>query len=163
MLYYTNLITEMINKYKQMIGFGLTCTLAMGTYKYIQSFTQPKELEVSKYKVDELMNIYAEYLNDSKALEKIIPREFSSNNQLNHLTHNLYYTKTSADLNSLSKCFSQPIWELLDRGGKRWRPFFCMLLAQTYGHSKEKVTDIAALVEIIHNGTLVIDDIEDHS
>lgn len=32
-----------------------------------------------------------------------------------------------------------------------------------YGHKKEEVYDIAALCEIIHNGTLIVDDIEDSS
>ena len=38
-----------------------------------------------------------------------------------------------------------------------------MLIAQLYGHKKEEVFDIAALCEIIHNGTLIVDDIEDSS
>ena len=37
-----------------------------------------------------------------------------------------------------------------------------MLIAQLYGHKKEEVFDIAALCEIIHNGTLIVDDIEDN-
>jgi len=32
-------------------------------------------------------------------------------------------------LTSLTKSLSEPIWDLLDRGGKRWRPVLCMLIA----------------------------------
>jgi geranylgeranyl pyrophosphate synthase len=38
-----------------------------------------------------------------------------------------------------------------------------MLIAQMYGHTKEEVYDIAAACEVIHNGSLMIDDIEDSS
>ena len=38
-----------------------------------------------------------------------------------------------------------------------------MLIAQAYGHAKQEVYDIAALCEIVHNGTLIVDDIEDSS
>lgn len=79
------------------------------------------------------------------------------------LTSNLFYRRTTSHLNSLSKSLSEPIYDLLDRGGKKWRPILCMLIAQLYGHKKEEVFDIAALCEIIHNGTLIVDDIEDSS
>lgn len=38
-----------------------------------------------------------------------------------------------------------------------------MLIAQLYGRKKEEVYEIAALCEIVHNGTLIVDDIEDSS
>ena len=37
-----------------------------------------------------------------------------------------------------------------------------MLTAELYGHKREEIYDIAALCEIIHNGTLIVDDIEDN-
>jgi geranylgeranyl pyrophosphate synthase len=38
-----------------------------------------------------------------------------------------------------------------------------MLLAEVFGYHRQYVYDIAALCEIVHNGTLIIDDIEDNS
>lgn len=38
-----------------------------------------------------------------------------------------------------------------------------MLIAELYGRKKEEVYEIAALCEIVHNGTLIVDDIEDSS
>lgn len=58
---------------------------------------------------------------------------------------------------------SDPIWNLLNRGGKRWRPILCVMLAECYGKSIEDIGEIAALCEIVHNGTLIVDDIEDSS
>ena len=37
-----------------------------------------------------------------------------------------------------------------------------MLIAELYGREKEDIYDIAALCEIVHNGTLLVDDIEDN-
>lgn len=111
--------------------------------------------------ITELIKKYSTEFNNSKCLEKVIPREFKSEADLEALTSNLFYRRKNSHLSSLTKSLSDPIWDLLDRGGKRWRPILCMLIAELYGHKREEVYDIAALCEIIHNGTLVIDDIED--
>lgn len=63
----------------------------------------------------------------------------------------------------MTKSLSDPIWDLLERGGKRWRPALCMLIAEMQGHDRSEVFEIAAACEVIHNGTLIIDDIEDSS
>jgi geranylgeranyl pyrophosphate synthase len=55
-----------------------------------------------------------------------------------------------------------PIWNLMDRGGKRWRPIFMILCCGAVGGGS-KIVDLIPIVEIIHNGTLIIDDIEDNS
>lgn len=67
------------------------------------------------------------------------------------------------DLSSLTRSLSDPIYDLLDRGGKRWRPALCFITAEIFGRPVEDVYDIAAAIELIHNGTLVVDDIEDSS
>jgi octaprenyl-diphosphate synthase len=56
-----------------------------------------------------------------------------------------------------------PGWELLRRGGKRWRPLVMTLSHDLYGGSLETITDLTTLVELPHNGSLIIDDIEDGS
>lgn len=106
---------------------------------------------------------YSHEFNNSKSIEKIIPRAFETEEHLENLTSNLYYRKKVSHLASLTKSLSEPIYDLLDRGGKRWRPILCMLIAEIYGKNKEEIYDIAALCEIVHNGTLIVDDIEDSS
>ena len=54
-----------------------------------------------------------------------------------------------------------PIYDLLDRGGKRMRPIICYLVAKCFNHPPEEVNDVAALVELVHHATLMVDDIED--
>ena len=65
------------------------------------------------------------------------------------------------DLESLTKSLSEPIWDLLNRGGKRWRPALFLLLSEMLGADPAKLIDFAAIPELIHNGTLCVDDVED--
>ena len=58
--------------------------------------------------------------------------------------------------------FCEPARELLNRGGKRWRPVL-MLLSCEIVEGGDKALPMAALVEFPHNGSLIIDDIEDKS
>jgi len=67
------------------------------------------------------------------------------------------------DLKASTDAVNAPIWDLLDRGGKRWRPALTMIVAGCLGKDPKKFADIAAASEIIHNGTLMVDDVEDNS
>jgi geranylgeranyl diphosphate synthase type I len=57
----------------------------------------------------------------------------------------------------------RPVWELLDRGGKRFRPALTLLFCEAVGGRVRKALATAAAVEILHNMTLIHDDIEDQS
>ena len=59
--------------------------------------------------------------------------------------------------------FYEPVWDLLDRGGKRFRPAMSFLAAECVGGRREDASGAAAAVELLHNMTLVHDDIEDQS
>ncbi len=65
------------------------------------------------------------------------------------------------DPESLSKSLAEPIWDLLNRGGKRWRPALFLLIAELLGADTKRLEDFAAIPELIHNGTLMVDDVED--
>ena len=52
---------------------------------------------------------------------------------------------------------------MLDRGGKRWRPALFLLICEALGNDSDYCLDFSIIPEVIHNGTLVIDDIEDAS
>jgi octaprenyl-diphosphate synthase len=52
--------------------------------------------------------------------------------------------------------------DLLDRGGKRWRPLLSLLVCETLGGG-DAVLPLLPLVEFPHNASLVHDDIEDNS
>ena len=92
-------------------------------------------------------------------LEKYVPREFKKKDLENLLGKEKY----SFDIISSNKTISEPVWDFLDRGGKRWRPALFLLLTEALGGNINKVMDFVVLIELIHNGTIIIDDIEDDS
>jgi geranylgeranyl diphosphate synthase type I len=59
--------------------------------------------------------------------------------------------------------FYASVWDLLERGGKRFRPALTFLACECVGGRKEEAVGAAAAVELLHNMTLVHDDIEDQS
>lgn len=56
----------------------------------------------------------------------------------------------------------EPIRYFLSIGGKRLRPVLLLLSAHTAGGSTEDALDAAVAIELLHNFTLVHDDIMDH-
>lgn len=58
--------------------------------------------------------------------------------------------------------FLEPGRDLLRRGGKRWRPLVTVLTCEALGGG-ERADVLAPLTEIPHNGSLIVDDIEDAS
>jgi geranylgeranyl pyrophosphate synthase len=107
--------------------------------------------------IEELLKEKAPLID--KAVEKYIPRVFSKNALLFKLSRPRY----SYNLETLNKAVADPIWEFLSRGGKRWRPTFFLLVFEALGKNPKDYVDFAIIPEVIHNGTLMIDDIEDGS
>jgi geranylgeranyl diphosphate synthase type 3/geranylgeranyl diphosphate synthase type I len=59
---------------------------------------------------------------------------------------------------------AQPAWDLLSRGGKRWRPMFALYLLEALGVIPKVYEQfICVMAELCHAGALIIDDIEDAS
>jgi geranylgeranyl diphosphate synthase type I len=94
-----------------------------------------------------------------KAIEKYLPREFSEKSILFKVNPPKY----SSNLEALNKGIAEPIWEILDRGGKRWRPALFLLICEALGKNSEDCFDFAIIPEVVHNGTLIVDDLEDSS
>jgi len=67
------------------------------------------------------------------------------------------------DLVAYTAGCNAPIWDLLDRGGKRFRPLLTCITSEAVGGSWEDGLKLAPIVELIHNGTLMQDDVEDDS
>jgi geranylgeranyl pyrophosphate synthase len=98
-------------------------------------------------------------LKTNKRIEKYVPRVFSKN----ALLLNLIKPRYALNLEPLNKAIADPIWEFLDRGGKRWRPTLFLLICEALGKDPEDLIDFSIIPELIHNGTLMVDDIEDAS
>lgn len=65
-------------------------------------------------------------------------------------------------ISALQKNLNDPIRDFVLRGGKRIRPLLFILTLKAFHIDYKKHLDIAVLIEIVHNGTLVLDDIEDN-
>lgn len=94
-----------------------------------------------------------------KAIEKYIPRIFTKDSVIFKIIPPIY----SYNIETLNKAIADPIWEILDRGGKRWRPALFLLICEILGKKSDAFLDFSIIPEVIHNGTLMIDDIEDSS
>jgi geranylgeranyl pyrophosphate synthase len=64
-------------------------------------------------------------------------------------------------LKAIQKAILDPIWDFLDRGGKRWRPALFLLILEAFGKDSKKFFDFAIIPELAHNGSLIVDDVED--
>ena len=95
------------------------------------------------------------------AVERIIPRAFDEK-KIEFVCGKPYY---EYDLKTATSVLSKPIWDLLDRGGKRWRPALLLIIYEAVSGKKpdKKIFDVAAACEVIHNGSLMEDDVEDDS
>jgi len=59
---------------------------------------------------------------------------------------------------------SEPVWDLMSRKGKHWRPIFGILMLEALGVPSEPYEMLVSVVtELPHTGALIIDDIEDNS
>ena len=94
-----------------------------------------------------------------KAIEKYIPRKFTEK----AILFKLNPPSRRCNMDALDKAIAEPIWDILDRGGKRWRPALFLLVCEALGKKADDYLDFAIIPEVIHNGTLIIDDIEDDS
>ncbi len=94
-----------------------------------------------------------------KAIEKYIPRKYDKDS----LVFALGPPRFEYHLQALNKAVAEPVWEFLDRGGKRWRPTLFILVCEALGKDPKEYLDFAIIPEVIHNGLIMIDDIEDSS
>src|SRR3989338_1372122 len=92
-------------------------------------------------------------------IKKYIPEHFDEK----YLEWALGKARYKYSAEALNKAIAEPVWDLLNRGGKRWRPVLFLLIAEALGGDPKKYLDLVVVPEVIHNGTLMVDDIEDQS
>jgi len=106
----------------------------------------------------EITKILSENRNTVNAqLEKFLPRKITSA----WISKN--FPAGSYDEQAVNNFISKPVWNFLDRGGKRWRPLLMFLSIAAVGGNPKQYRDFAVIPELMHNGTLMVDDVEDKS
>jgi geranylgeranyl pyrophosphate synthase/predicted secreted hydrolase len=67
------------------------------------------------------------------------------------------------DLASMSKNLIAPIREITDRGGKSWRSYAALACCDVVGGDSRKFVKWLAMPELMHVGSLIVDDVQDRS
>ena len=94
-----------------------------------------------------------------EAIAEVLPREITEE----YLTEFFGPARYRYDVDSIQATISTPVWELLDRGGKRWRPVIFLLLVEGFGEDPHEYLPYATIPELLHTGTIIVDDVEDRA
>lgn len=140
--------------------------------KLIRSFSY-KSLQKKGFSF-ETYEKYKRIFAERNALEKFFPREMNSSKDVAK-----YFQVTEKDdikisnepaIKALNSAIFHPTWRLIESGGKRWRPIYGSMIGKLLGVNienngeKEKLLiDILSCVELLHTGSLILDDIADGS
>ncbi len=93
----------------------------------------------------------------NKELKRFLPRQINAK----WLERNV--GPANYDVKAANDFLTKPVWDFLDRGGKRWRPLLMFLACGAVGGNPKTISNFSVIPELIHNGTLIADDIEDGS
>ena len=92
-----------------------------------------------------------------ETIESMLPRAVDDA----YLTDYFGEASYAYDPTAIQRALADPIWELLDRGGKRWRAVLFLLFVDAFGEDPEEYLEYAVIPEVLHNGTIIVDDVED--
>jgi geranylgeranyl diphosphate synthase type I len=93
------------------------------------------------------------------AIAELLPRDISDDYLRDFFGEPTYAYHPPA----MQHALADPIWELLDRGGKRWRAILFLIFVEAFGEDPEEYLTYATIPEILHNGTIIVDDVEDQA
>lgn len=110
---------------------------------------------------DFLKNVSRETI---RSVNKILPTS-PNGQELNALVargSSDHFSK-GVDANVLSQSLIQPIRTLIDRGGKSWRSYAALACCDIVGGNPHKFGHWLSLPELMHVGSLIVDDVQDDS
>ncbi|ALG81720.1 polyprenyl synthetase family protein [Halanaeroarchaeum sulfurireducens] len=90
-------------------------------------------------------------------IERLLAREMTDDDFANLFGE----PRFAYDTDALNEALIEPTWDLLDRGGKRWRPVLFLKIVEGLGYDPHEYLPYATIPEILHTGTIVVDDVED--
>ena len=93
------------------------------------------------------------------AIAELLPRDIDDDYLTDFFGEATYAYHPSA----MQHALADPIWELLDRGGKRWRAILFLIFIEAFGEDPEDYLTYATIPEVLHNGTIIVDDVEDQA
>lgn len=71
----------------------------------------------------------------------------------------------AVDPDLVERAIIQPIWSMMDRGGKGWRSTWLMTCCHALGYDRfdHQIRELLPVIEMLHTGSLIVDDIQDRS
>ncbi len=117
------------------------------------------------YKTETLKDFFKVVSRETlKSIAKIIPTQMKQDKfeELVSARGNTGYTK-GLDKKQYVDHMIRPIREITDRGGKSWRSYATVACCDIVGGNSQKAKDWLALPEMMHVGSLIVDDVEDKS
>ena len=94
-----------------------------------------------------------------ETIEELLPRQIDDSYLRDFFGEPTYQYQPAA----MQQALADPIWALLDRGGKRWRAILFLIIVEALGEEPEEYLPYACIPEILHNGTIIVDDVEDEA
>ena len=94
-----------------------------------------------------------------EAISEVLPREVDQS----YLEAFFGAPTFAYDAEAIQAGLADPVWDLLDRGGKRWRSVLFLVLVDAFGEDPEEHLRYACVPEILHTGTIIVDDVEDEA
>jgi len=67
------------------------------------------------------------------------------------------------DIDQFTSTVIKPIREIIDRGGKAWRSYALLACCEVVGGDSFRLTNWLAMPELLHVGSLIVDDVQDKS
>ncbi|MEX1112364.1 MAG: polyprenyl synthetase family protein [Candidatus Andersenbacteria bacterium] len=98
-------------------------------------------------------------LDVERALQEFLPAKWEEG-ALNDFLGSSAFER---DKEAIKASLTEPIRDLIFRGGKRLRPVLFLTLVEGFDLKRGQYLDLAVAIELIHNGTLAVDDVEDSS
>ncbi len=100
----------------------------------------------------------------SLEIRRVLPK-FADDEQVLELMSDIdhRHLMEGADIKTFNKTIIHPLREIIDRGGKAWRSYALILCIDLVGGNSFKYKHWLAMPEIMHVGSLIIDDIQDKS
>jgi geranylgeranyl pyrophosphate synthase len=99
-----------------------------------------------------------------RSLQALLPLEPTpeEGRQLIASNERAYYLD-GVDLDVYSRAVLRPVREVADRGGKAWRSFGTLACVDLVGGDPEAFRHFLVLPELLHVGSLIVDDVQDRS
>ncbi|MFO0744146.1 MAG: polyprenyl synthetase family protein [Myxococcota bacterium] len=73
------------------------------------------------------------------------------------------YYMDGVDLDAFERMGMRPVREITDRGGKGWRSYAALACCDVVGGDSRKYAHWLAMPELLHVGSLIVDDVQDRS